>query len=85
MDQNVVVKDYNQMDRILREERMIVAKMVILSEVLGTRQRFGVKQEGGVGCTADSRTSGSDSLPTCRYTRRSTLNSVGEEGRSDGL
>merc|ERR1719473_2226374 len=28
MDQNVVVKDYNQMDRILREERMIVAKMV---------------------------------------------------------
>lgn len=28
MEQNVTVKDYSQMDRILREERMIVAKMV---------------------------------------------------------
>ena len=29
MDSNVTVKDYNQMDRILREERMIIAKMVL--------------------------------------------------------
>lgn len=28
MDSNVTVKDYNQMDRILKEERMIIAKMV---------------------------------------------------------
>merc|ERR1719281_1424334 len=28
MDANVTVKDYNQMDRILREERTIIAKMV---------------------------------------------------------
>ena len=28
MESNVTVKDYNQMDRILREERMHIAKMV---------------------------------------------------------
>jgi T-complex protein 1 subunit delta len=28
MEQNIVIKDYSQMDRLLREERLIIAKMV---------------------------------------------------------
>ena len=59
MESNVVIKDYSQMDRLLREERLILAKMVTLSkfmsfnwlmagtgqiEVLGNRQIFRSKQ-----------------------------------------
>ena len=59
MESNVVIKDYSQMDRLLREERLILAKMVTLSkfmsfnslmagtgqiEVLGNRQIFRSRQ-----------------------------------------